>query len=259
MRAPASALLLLSILGTGDSFFAPSPSFSRVNTRSSPVKPLFSDQEGLQRGPEKEIDVEEEVRKQVMVRTNLRNKNGVDYAPWMAISEEDEAEIRQIVADKKAARDRRKEEEKETSGNLYLDSQAQELSGVGLRAKVVEGTSVELTWTTQNEANTLGYEVRRRVAKEKDWILLASCDDYAPLKSKSTEGGTYRYLDGTSEAGGYVYRITEKETSGSQSDLCQTLVEIETDSQKRAGLVAGILGPLLIAGAVYAGLTLDPM
>ena len=73
------------------------------------------------------------------VVSNLRNQNGVDYAPWMQISATDEAKIRQIVKEKAEARRKRKLQEQEVQGTLFLDSQAQELSGLGLKTKVRNG------------------------------------------------------------------------------------------------------------------------
>ena len=61
------------------------------------------------------------------------------------------------MREKAEARRRRKEEEKSVSGNLYLDSQAQELSGTGLKYKVLDSTSIELEWATKSETNTKGF------------------------------------------------------------------------------------------------------
>jgi len=88
--------------------------------------------------------------------SNLRNQNGVDYAPWMNINAEDEAKIRQLVKEKAEARRKRALQEQEVRGNLLEDSQAQELSGGGLRAKAIGEDSVELEWSTTGEANTEG-------------------------------------------------------------------------------------------------------
>ena len=57
-------------------------------------------------------------------------------------------------------------------GNLLEDSQAQELSGGGLRAKAISEDSVELEWTTTTEGNTEGYVVRRRKARGDDWEII---------------------------------------------------------------------------------------
>ena len=73
---------------------------------------------------EEEVEtlVQEEMKKNKRM-SNLRNAAGVDYAPWMNISEEDEERIRQLMKEKAEARRRRQEEEKSVSGNLYLGKQ----------------------------------------------------------------------------------------------------------------------------------------
>merc|ERR1740121_2154066 len=97
-------------------------------------------------------EVEEEVKKSKRL-SNLRNEKGVDYAPWMNMSEEDEERIRQTMKSKAAARKKRKEQEQMVSGNLLMDSQAQELSGSGLNPKIIDG-NVELEWVTSTEVDT---------------------------------------------------------------------------------------------------------
>lgn len=189
--------------------------------------------------------------------SNLRNANGVDYAPWMGISEEDENEIRQIMKEKKAARDKRREQEKSVSGNLYLDSQAQELSGTGLKSKVISG-DVELEWATKTETNCKGFVVKRRPAKTEDFVEIASYKTWGPLLSKGPDGGIYRFLDTDVTPGGWVYRVSECDNNDKQSDLCQCLVDVQTQEEQRAGLIAGVGIGIIVIGAVVAGLVLDP-
>ena len=119
---------------------------------------------------EVEMLVQKELKKNKRM-SNLRNANGVDYAPWMNISAEDEAEIRQLMKEKNAARRAREEQEKSVSGNLYLDSQAQELSGTGLNHKIIDG-AVELEWATKSEKGTKGFVVKRRAAKTNDFYVI---------------------------------------------------------------------------------------
>lgn len=115
-------------------------------------------------------------------------------APWMGITEYEEAEIRSIMREKTAARRARQEQQKDVTGNLYLDSQAQELSGTGLSYKIIDG-QVELEWATKSETDTKGFIVKRRAAKTNDYSVIASYKDWGPLASKGVDGGIYRYLD----------------------------------------------------------------
>lgn len=215
--------------------------------------------EGEEMTLEEEVDklVKEEMAKNVRV-SNLRNANGVDYAPWMDITEEDEILIRQQIKEKTAARRLRQEQEKSVSGNLYLDSQAQEISGTGLNAKVIDG-KVEIEWATKTENDTKGFVVRRRPAKTDDFSVIASYKEFGPLVSKGRDGGVYRFLDETTTPGGWVYRVTECDQNDIESDLCQCLVDVQTEEEQRAGLIAGIGFGIFAIGAVAAGVLLDPM
>ena len=208
---------------------------------------------------EEEVEtlVQEEMKKNKRM-SNLRNAAGVDYAPWMNISEEDEERIRQLMKEKAEARRRRQEEEKSVSGNLYLDSQAQELSGTGLNYKIIDG-EVELEWATKSESGTKGFIVKRRPAKTEEFSVIASYADWGPLQSKGADGGIYRYLDDTVSPGGWVYRISECDNADNEADLCQCLVEVQTEDEQRAAVIAAVGFAAFAVIAVVAGLTLDPL
>jgi hypothetical protein len=200
--------------------------------------------------------VEEEMAKTKKI-SNLRNSNGVDYAPWMRISAQDEEEIRQVMKEKAAARRKRQEQEKSVSGNLYFDSQAQELSGTGLNAKVIDG-EVEIEWATKTEKNTKGFIVKRRPAKTEDFSVIATYEDWGPLMSKGPDGGVYRFLDTSTTPGGWVYRVSECDNNGKEADLCQCYIDVQTPEEQKAALFAGVGIGVLLVGAVIAGLVLDP-
>lgn len=271
------------------------------STRLYEKVPFFAAEEEATEEPEagvKEASLEDEVEELVQAEiaktkkiSNLRNANGVEYAPWMGISAKDEEMIRSNMRAKAAARRARKEQETNVSGNLYLDSQAQELSGTGLNYKV-RGTDVELEWATKTEKGTAGFVVKRRAAKTEDFEVIGKCliyfnpvevsanripfstnfdflarfyfkkesyTNYGPLVSKGAEGGVYRYLDDTTAPGGWVYRISEVDTNGVEADLCQCLVEIETEEEQKAAVIAAVGFGVLAAGALGAGLLLDPL
>jgi len=206
---------------------------------------------------EVEFLVQAEIKKSKKM-SNLRNANGVDYAPWMNISEDDENKIRSLMVEKTAARRARQEQERNVSGNLLRDSQAQELSGTGLNWKVVDG-QVELEWATKSEEETKGFIVKRRKAKTDEFDVLASFQDFAPLASKGVDGGIYRYLDTDVTPGGWVYRITEMDDNGAESDICQCLVELQTDEEQKGAVIAAVGIVVFAIVAVVAGLELDPL
>lgn len=273
--------LALTFLTQHCSAFAPAcPSFGKVSRRGqisfankgsncvlkASDKPFFASEtatdedaelDKLTEEQEVEAMVQQELKKSKTI-SNLRNDKGVDYAPWMNISEEDETKIRQIMKEKTAARRARQEQEKSVSGNLYLDSQAQELSGTGLNSKIIDG-DVELEWATKSESGTKGFIVKRRQAKQDQFEVIASYSDWGPLVSKGVDGGIYRYLDSDAGPGGWVYRISEVDNDGNESDLCQRLVEVQTEEEQRAAVIAGVGIAVLAIIAVVAGIELDPL
>jgi len=206
---------------------------------------------------EVELLVQKELSKTKRM-SNLRNEKGVEFAPWMGISEADENQIRALMREKTEARRKRQEQERDVTGNLYRDSQAQELSGTGLTYKIIDG-EVELEWATKSESDTKGFIVKRRAAKTNDYSVIASYKDWGPLASKGKEGGIYRYLDSTAGPGGWVYRISEEDKFGNEADICQCLVEVQTEDEQRAGLIAGVGFAVFAVVAVVAGIAADPM
>lgn len=274
MRLSVLSFLLLQISLPVVSGFMPltrisPPLPSRVEIRnshpatSSGLSPLIilsavSQDENMSLEEEVEREVQAEIQKTKRM-SNLRNEKGVEYAPWMRMTAEDEARIRKIVRDKAEARRKRKESEQGVQGSLLMDSQAQELSGTGLRYKVLNGNDVELEWATSSEKNTKGFIVKRRPAKTNDFSVLASYQNYGPLASKGKEGGVYRFLDEGVTPGGWVYRVTECEANGNENDLSQCLVDLQTAEEQRGALFAAVAIVLVGVGAVVAGSLLDPV
>jgi hypothetical protein len=209
---------------------------------------------------EEEVEqlVEAELKKTKRM-SNLRNEKGVEYAPWMRVTAEDEARIRKAVQDNAEARRRRKDEAAGVRGSLLMDSQAQELSGTGLRYKVMNGNDVELEWATSKEANTRGFILKRRPSKTSNFEVLTSYKTHGPLASKGKDGGLYRFLDEDVPVGGWVYRVTECENNGNENDLSQCLVEIQTAEEQRGGIIAAVALAVVAVGAVLAGSFLDPV
>lgn len=227
------------------------PAVAEPEPLTEPLTASLSEEE------EVELLVQKEIKKTKKI-SNLRNANGVDYAPWMGISEDDEDKIRQLMKERTASRRKRQEQEKDVSGNLFYDSQAQELSGTGLTYKIVDG-EVELEWATKSEANTKGFVVKRRKGKTNDYSVVASYKDWGPLASKGTQGGIYRYLDTTVQEGTWVYRISEEDVDGNSSDICQALIEVQSEQEQKQALIAGVGIVVVAVVAVVAGIAIDPM
>ena len=240
------------------------PFFAQEDTKSSSSSSPSNDDDGgdnldsMTMEEEIELLVQRELSKTKRM-SNLRNERGVEYAPWMGISEADESRIRSLMRERTEARRRRQEQERDVSGNLFRDSQAQELSGTGLSYKIIDGGGVELSWATKTEKNTRGFVVKRRAAKTNEYTVIASHVNYGPLTSKGEDGGVYRYLDDTATPGGWVYRISEEDVLGNVADVCQCLVEVETEGEQKAGLIAGVGFGLFAIAAFVAGVAMDPM
>jgi hypothetical protein len=214
---------------------------------------------------EEDMTLEEEIEELTQVEvqkmkkaSNLRNANGVEYAPWMNISPDDEAEIRKVMKSKAEARRRRQVDEAEATGALIMDSQAQELSGGGLRTKIID-ESVELEWSTSSETSTKGFQIKRRPARTEEFEVIASYEDWGPLASKGPQGGSYRYLDSTISPGGWVYRVTECENNGQTNDICQALVDVQTAEEQRGAVFAAVGIAVFAVAAIGAGIILDPV
>ena len=233
---------------------------TNFHTRSFQPPPLYMsevDEAALEEEVERLFQEEKE---KTIRMSRFSNEKGMEYAPWMNMSAEDEARIRSLAREKTIARKKRQMQEQNVRGSLLKDSTNQELSGTGLQYKVIDTDSVELEWTTDSEPDTKGYIIKRRASKTPDFVTIASYETYAPLNSKGINGGTYRYLDENVGTGvSYLYRITEKEGNGDENDLSQCLVDIQSENEKRSQLVA-IAGFGLVAVAVVAaGLFLDPV
>lgn len=232
---------------------SPPPFFASNEKDSSPSV----DVDDMTLEEEVEELTKEEVRKMKRA-SNLRNANGVEYAPWMNITPEEEAKIKDVMKKKAEARRKRQEESQSVSGALLMDSQAQELSGGGLRTKIIDG-EVELTWATNQETLTKGFLIKRRPARTEEFETIATYESWGPLASKGPEGGVYSYLDTTVQPGGWVYRVTECESNGIENDICQALVEIQTPEEQRGAVIAAVGIAILGIAAVVAGLVLDPV
>lgn len=215
-----------------------------------------------------EIDVEKEVerifqeeKEKTLRMSRFSNEKGMEYAPWMNMTPDDEARIRTLAREKTMARKKRQMQEQNVRGALLKDSTNQELSGTGVQYKIIDGDSVELEWSTESEPNTIGYIVKRRQSKTNDFVTIASYETHPTLlSSKGVTGGTYRYLDeNVGEGVSYMYRITEKEIDDEENDLSQCLVEIQSNSEKQTQLIATIGFLTLAVGTLAAGLLLDPV
>lgn len=251
MKISIAALCSVALFSSTTSAFRPMPMSTahRRPTTSLPEKTLDEEIEEL---------VQKELAKTKKM-SNLRNERGMEYAPWMNISADDENKIRQLMKEKAVARRLRQQQEQDVAGSLLKDSTQQELGGTGLQYKIIDGEAIELEWATASEKSTKGFIIKRRKAKTADFDVIASYQNYAPLVSKGPSGGVYRFLDDTISPGGYVYRVTECQTDGSENDLSQCLVELETPEEQMGAKIAAAAFAVVAVGTIVAASLLDPL
>ena len=249
--------LLLAVSSTDA--FAPLRPPTSLSRHSSVIADL-SPTRLYEKSVDEEVEemVKESIEKSKMM-SKLSNERGIEYAPWMGIDAKNPEEIRQIMREKVEARRRRAQQEMDVSGSLLKDSAAAELGGLGVRAKIIDQSTVELEWATDVESSTKGFKVKRRATKTSDFDVLASYENNALLVSKGKDGGTYRFLDETASPGGWVYRITECESNGNENDLSQCLVEIQTEEEQRGAKIAAAAFGIIAVLTVIAASVLDPL
>ena len=190
-------------------------------------------------------------------RSNLFNEKGVPYAPWMVRQvDEDAIAIARELRKFKKKKDAEKLKENEGTVNI-LEAATSELSGMGLKAKVIDG-QVELFWGTSDEDSVKGFVVERKTVGE-DWIVVGSYKSDPSLKSKGAFGGTYSFVDLDNGEGEFLYRIVSDQADGSREITCQVGIAVESESQQlQTKIVVGI-SALLFASFIYVGFALDPI
>ena len=149
-------------------------------------------------------------------------------------------------------------EEKQGTINI-LDAASSELTGLGLKAKVLSEDEVELTWSTDDEEANRGFLVERKAVGYSDWDEVASYQSWSPLKSKGTLGGAYSYIDATVSEGEWLYRIVAEQSDNSRAIVCQVGVSVENSGQQLQTKLVGGGFAALVLGALAAGALLDPI
>lgn len=249
-----ACVLGLSLINASLGFVQSGRSSAVIGARIGGARRSLVERFSTESDEEAEIMAEAEIYKKQYKKTGLVNADGVPYAPWMDIDEMAIEKARTLRAERKRA-ERKKSE---ADGSLWRDSTGGEVSGVGLKKKVVDG-QVELEWTTGSEEDCVGFIVAKTAAGERTWQEVASYKDWQPLASKGPNGGTYTYRDPTTELGTFYYRVSEVDASDNRLDLCQVLVDVQSDDEQAAAKVAvfGAVGVFL--ALVAAGSLIDPM
>jgi len=186
------------------------------------------------------------------------NENGVAYAPWMVDQIDEEAyEAAKMMRKQRKLKQKAEKIASNEGASFSTDLQADEISGLGLKYKVVN-EEVELTWSTAGES-CLGYKVQKRAARTDQWVEAGSYETWAPLQSKGKNGGTYTFVDPESEIGDWIYRVVDVEDDGKSTVLCQALVEVQSKGDQVVQYVTLAGFGVLFAGLMAAGVLFDPL
>lgn len=192
-------------------------------------------------------------------RSNMFNENGVPYAPWMVRQVDEEAiTVARALRAEKKRKEQRAMMEAQGVVNI-LEAATSELSGMGLKAKVIDEGEVELVWGTDSEDGNLGFVIEKKRIGGSEWQEVASFKDWSPLKSKGQLGGAYSYVDVDAGEGEFLYRIISQQTDGTRAITCQVGVTVEsTGQQLQTKIIVGV-SAVLFASFLYLGAALDPI
>jgi hypothetical protein len=88
---------------------------------------------------------------------------------------------------------------------------------------VVQGSSVNLSWSTASEINNRGFEVLRKIAEGSEWLTRG----FVKGEGTSAERHNYGFTDSNIPEGKYSYRLKQIDYSGiySYSDIIEVNVE----------------------------------
>merc|ERR1712216_1003505 len=132
---------------------------TRISSRAAPLR--MSEQVTDEEEAEIIANAQKIAKKK---RSNLYNEDGMGYAPWMVRQvDEDAVAVARAMRGYEKRRERIALEEKQGTINI-LDAASSELTGLGLKAKVLSEDEVELTWSTDDEeANRASWSAKRLV------------------------------------------------------------------------------------------------
>ena len=102
-------------------------------------------------------------------------------------------------------------------------------------------------------------QVQKRAARSEQWFTVATYEDWAPLVSKGSNGGSYSIIDPESETGDWIYRVVDCDRAGRNTVLCQALVEVQTAGEKALQYVLAGGFVAVFGGFMAAGSLLDPI
>ena len=97
---------------------------------------------------------------------------------------------------------------------------------------VVNGTSVQLDWTTLSEMNNYGFFVERKSSSEQNFTELPG--SFIPGHGTTLEPQHYTFTDNTASAGQWFYRLDQVDLDGTRHLTDPIQVDILTDVKETA-------------------------
>lgn len=181
----------------------------------------------------------------------MYNENGVAYAPWVSQQIDEDAIIQDLIKKEKFSA-----EGKNKKVTSILD-RGEIVGSDGMKWRM-QGSEVQLAWSTGGEANNQGFIVEKRPSYGGEFQEIGSYAEVGGLASNGAAGGKYVYTDPSSAAGSWIYRVQDCDEDGKMNVLCQCFVEVQTESENKAqmGVLVVLVGILTAAAA--AGSLLDP-
>ena len=181
----------------------------------------------------------------------MYNENGDAYAPWVSQQIDEDAIIQDLIKKEKFSA-----EGKNKKVTSILD-RGEIVGSDGMKWRM-QGSEVQLAWSTGGEANNQGFIVEKRPSYGGEFQEIGSYAEVGGLTSNGAAGGKYVYTDPSSAAGSWIYRVQDCDEDGKMNVLCQAFVEVQTESENKAqmGVLAVLVG--ILTAATVAGSLLDP-
>jgi len=182
---------------------------------------------------------------------SMYGPDGKPYAPWM---------VGKVLEN---APKRPKKQRTQDEVDFMWEGRGAELAGAGgggLNARLI-GDEVKLSFTVGKEENSKGYRITKRPGGSKDDAYELVADFLTPGANLNTGqlNGEYSYVDPGTTPGVWVYRVQEEDLDGKRTTLSQTIIEVQSNTDKVKTLVAGGLIVSLLGAATYLSFLADPM
>lgn len=109
----------------------------------------------------------------------------------------------------------------------------------GFSASVIEGGRVRLDWTTLTETNNYGFEVQKSLSPTTAFETIPN--SFIPGQGTTVEPHHYSYVDETSTAGTWYYRLKQTDLDGTAHYSEPIHVDVLTGVDNEGGTATGFM------------------